>query len=359
MVRGQTKFQAVALHLKKNYFSLPVSDLPIHPYLIPYFERFHNVLVWFGAKSTDQIYKIGSFQKYVGNTHLSPQRCKVIAHAPDKIETYSARLAGEECATVLKDYSMSLDKNQVDTEEGFLTYSDLKHVVDQELANPTQFDGAKMKHSCMKKFENIIKGLRPGELTVLTGPTGAGKTTWVAQYALVLAMYSNVRTLFGSFEVKPSKLMAKTMLPQFDGLRKSENEESCDYDRFEDVPMYFAPHTRSENPVQFINMLHRAQREVQPGHIIIDNLQFIMGAGGGERFDIQDRFVVELRRFATECNVHVSLVCHPRKHDAGWPLQLDSIYGGVRLTQEADNVVLLQRYKQNGETRNYIDLVKN
>merc|ERR1711972_922561 len=60
-----------------------------------------------------------------------------------------------------------------------------------------------------------------------------------------------------------------------------------------------------------------------------------------------------------QCNVHVSLVCHPRKHDAGWPLQLDSIYGGVRLTQEADNVVLLQRYKQNGELRNYIDLVKN
>ena len=123
--------------------------------------------------------------------------------------------------------------------------------------------------------------------------------------------------------------------------------------------MFFAPHVRCENPVQFINMLHRAQREVQPAHIIIDNLQYIMGAGGTERFDIQDRFVVELRRFATECNVHVSLVCHPRKHDAGWPLQLDSIYGGVRLTQEADNVVLLQRYKQNGELRNYIDLVKN
>ena len=79
-----------------------------------------------------------------------------------------------------------------------------------------------------------------------------------------------------------------------------------------------------------------------------------MGAGGAERFDIQDRFVVELRRFASECNVHVSLVCHPRKHDAGWPLQLDSIYGGVRLTQEADNVVLLQRYKQNAPSTSMI-----
>ena len=76
VIRAQTKYQAVALPLKKNYYRLPVSDLPIHPYLIPYFERFHNVYIWFGVKSTDQLYKVGSFQKYVGNTHLSKEFVK-------------------------------------------------------------------------------------------------------------------------------------------------------------------------------------------------------------------------------------------------------------------------------------------
>jgi len=49
-----------------------------------------------------------------------------------------------------------------------------------------------------------------------------------------------------------------------------------------------------------------------------------------------------MRRFATDKNVHVSLVVHPRKEDEFSRLGLSSIFGSAKATQEADLVVILQ-----------------
>lgn len=37
-------------------------------------------------------------------------------------------------------------------------------------------------------LNSILKGHRRGELTILTGPTGSGKTTLMSEYSLDLAM---------------------------------------------------------------------------------------------------------------------------------------------------------------------------
>lgn len=53
------------------------------------------------------------------------------------------------------------------------------------------------------------------------------------------------------------------------------------------------------------------------GHILVDNLQFMMGQTGGgsslDRFYLQDNIIGQLRHFATVRNVHITLVIHPRK----------------------------------------------
>lgn len=55
-------------------------------------------------------------------------------------------------------------------------------------------------------------------------------------------------------------------------------------------------------------------------HVIVDNLQFMMGTPGGsssrfatDRFVLQDEIISAFRRFATHMNCHVTLVIHPRK----------------------------------------------
>lgn len=50
-------------------------------------------------------------------------------------------------------------------------------------------------------------------------------------------------------------------------------------------------------------------------HIIIDNLQFMMGSDTNslDRFYMQDKIVGSFRQFATVNNVHITMVIHPRK----------------------------------------------
>ncbi len=87
-------------------------------------------------------------------------------------------------------------------------------------------------------------------------------------------------------------------------------------------------------------------------HVIIDNIQFMMGVGGFsggrilDRFHLQDVIVQKFRKFATLHNVHVTLVIHPRKEDEE-RLTANSIFGGAKATQEADNVVILQEEEVN------------
>ena len=38
------------------------------------------------------------------------------------------------------------------------------------------------------QLNKLLKGFRPGELTVMTGRTGSGKTTFMSEYSLDLCM---------------------------------------------------------------------------------------------------------------------------------------------------------------------------
>lgn len=44
-----------------------------------------------------------------------------------------------------------------------------------------------MKWKRFPTLNKILKGHRRGELTVITGPTGCGKTTFISEYSLDLA----------------------------------------------------------------------------------------------------------------------------------------------------------------------------
>ena len=73
-----------------------------------------------------------------------------------------------------------------------------------------------MKWKRYPALNRILKGHRRGEFTVLTGPTGCGKTTFMSEYSLDLAM-QGVNTLWGSFEIRNARL-ARTMLQQMAGV---------------------------------------------------------------------------------------------------------------------------------------------
>ncbi len=62
-----------------------------------------------------------------------------------------------------------------------------------------------------------------------------------------------------------------------------------------------------------------------------------------------------LRDLATQQQLHVALVIHPRKHDEQEDLGLHTIFGTAKSTQEADNVWLIQ----SRESFKVFDIKKN
>lgn len=65
----------------------------------------------------------------------------------------------------------------------------------------------------LKFFNQKVKGVREGQLTVVSGPTGSGKTTFLSQLYLDICQ-EGVGVLWGSFEIK-TEVLLMSMLTQF------------------------------------------------------------------------------------------------------------------------------------------------
>ena len=74
------------------------------------------------------------------------------------------------------------------------------------------WSAAGVPYRSLPGLQRLLKGHRLGEVTIVTGPTGCGKTTLLAQLSLDLAA-QGVNTLWGSFEIKAPRLLA-TMASQ-------------------------------------------------------------------------------------------------------------------------------------------------
>ena len=113
-----------------------------------------------------------------------------------------------------------------------------------------------------------------------------------------------------------------------------------------------------------LSAMHHARYVYDVSHVVIDNLQFMLsgqGRVGADKWEIQDNAVSLLRRFATQNQVHISLVVHPRKEDRE-QLELNSVFGSVKVVQEADSVIMIQSAPSTGNNNpsfRYLDIKKN
>ena len=194
-------------------------------------------------------------------------------------------------------------------------------------------------------------------LTVLTGGTGTGKTTFLSQLSLDFAV-KGVSTLWCSFELKNEVILA-TMIRQYSGKELHDDVNGFEFwaDRLERLPIYFQTFFGSTAMSKIINIIEFSIYEYDVSHIVLDNLQFMTsGQGKGfEKFEIQDNLISQLRTIASDKNVHISLVIHPRKSEDNQDLTIHSVSGTSKATQEADNVIIIQ----NRNNYKLIDIKKN
>ena len=333
-----------AISLPNGCRSLPIEVLPL-------IEHFDKIYLWM---DNDRPGKEGAeqFARKIGI-----ERCYLV----------QPPLPGPKDANEALLQNMNLEEMirnaQLTPHERISTFDELRQDVLDEIIYPDKYVGSPMKS--LATLTKIMKGFRRGEMTVITGPTGSGKTTFLGQLSLDMAE-QGVNMLWGSFEIKNTRLLHKLLqqfarepLPSGDPSQLPKLEAIAN--RFQRLPLHFLKFHGGSDVDDVLDAMEYAVYVNDVEHIILDNMQFMISRSSTSRsstfdkFDVQDMAIEKFRKFATEKNVHISLVVHPRKEQEASTLSMSSIYGSAKATQEADTVLILQ---YDGR-RKWIDVKKN
>ncbi|XP_050541332.1 mitochondrial DNA helicase isoform X3 [Daktulosphaira vitifoliae] len=350
-------FSALSVGTKKSIlkaldvevlFIISLRKLPQE--LLPSLENYNKLILWF---ENDQIAwnSARTFAK-----KFVESRCYFIRPVNDQPSPYIAFKQDLNIEKIIK----TADKM---VHPSIINFSTIRKEVFAELQNHDKALG--IKWSNFPILNKTLGGHRRGELTILTGPTGSGKTTFISEYSLDLTK-QGLPTLWGSFEIRNQRL-GKIMLQQFakEPIHLNLNLFDALADEFEKLPLYFMTFHGSQPLNTVMDAVLNAAYVYDIGHVVIDNVQFMMGIGskynmGSERFWQQDTVIAEFRNFATYTNCHVTLVIHPRKEKDVEQLSISSIFGTAKATQEADNILIIQnKTLESLQIKKYLQVVKN
>lgn len=317
---------------------------------LPALEPYKEIHLWFDFDSTDWDASRHFARK------LDEKRCFFIRPTVSQPTPYKALQARQNLKHILQKSVPVLHKS-------ITTFASLKQDILCELQNIEKVNGVKWKR--FPVLNKTLKGHRKGELTILTGPTGCGKTTFMSEYSLDLAT-QGVSTLWGSFEIRNTRL-ASTLLRQYIGYPINDKLEEFDYwtTELESFPLYFMTFHGQQTIKVVMEAIEHAQYVHDINHVIIDNVQFMMGVSvssgsKNDKFWEQDAIIAAFRTLATKKNVHVTLVMHPRKERDSEDLTTSSIFGSAKATQEADNVLIIQdRRLTSVRGKKFLQIAKN
>jgi archaellum biogenesis ATPase FlaH len=233
----------------------------------------------------------------------------------------------------------------------WLSMGDIKRVEIEELLSiPTGYT----------LLDKKLVGLFAGELTVMSGLNASGKTSWLDCLALN-TIQRGYKVGIWSGEMQDWRFQSwitqiaagKSYVRRKEGydnlyyVQKQYSEKI--YEWLHDK-LFLYNNSYGSNWQQLFNDIKELV-ETQGVHLIlIDNLAAlnIRDYEGGD-YAKQTKFVLDVKEYAKQKNIHIVLVCHPRKESSF--LRKESISGTADLTNIADNVFLLHRVGKDFETR--------
>lgn len=211
-----------------------------------------------------------------------------------------------------------------------------------------------------KELDKKIIGLLMGDVTVLSGLSGSGKTSWI-DCVVLNAVQRGYKVGIWSGELQDFRFQS-----WIDQISAGKNYV-CKREGYENY--YYAP----KNIANQINKWLEGKLFLYNNNygskwqqlfadiktlvenegtqlIVLDNLMALqIDSYDGDKYTQQTRFINDLKEYAKAKNIHVILVCHPRKE--GGFLRKESISGTADLTNLADSVIIIHRIGKDFEQR--------
>jgi len=233
----------------------------------------------------------------------------------------------------------------------WLSMNDIKYVdIGSLISIPTGFEALDKK----------IVGLLLGELSVLSGISGSGKTSWLDCLALNVVQ-RGFKVAIWSGELQDFRFQG-----WIDQIAAGKNYvvKKSGYDNYYYCPknisdkinnwledkMYLYNNQYGSKWQQIFDDIKKVVEEKGVQLLILDNLAALNIDGyDGEKYSKQTKFITDIKEYAKEKNVHIIIVAHPRKENSF--LRKESVSGTTDLINIADSLFLLHRVGRDFEVR--------
>lgn len=262
-----------------------------------------------------------------------------------------------------EDYIQCKDANEILQKHGKLALTNAvnnaelvpdEHIKDLSTVRSVDLDTLECIHTQIKEIDELLYGgLHVGEVTVLTGKRGDGKSTFMSQL-IANALDQNYDVFAYSGELVD--FYFKNWLDrQIAGKKVLRNSEIDQLNRYYQnrVMLYDNSIINDKSEMDILlETIEKAITRYSCRFICIDNLMTAVDSNSNETlYRAQSQFVGKLKEFAQRFSVIILLVAHPRKTN-GYEFQNDDVSGSSDITNKVDIVMSYSRPKYE-EDREY------
>ena len=233
----------------------------------------------------------------------------------------------------------------------WLSMKDVKYVdISQMTVLPTGYTALDRK----------IMGLLLGDVTILSGLSGAGKTSWldciilnVVERGFKVGVWSGELQDFRFQSWIDNVAAGKNHVVKntnFDNLYYAPRDIADKINSWLDGKLFLYNNNYKNRWKQLFSDIKELVEKQDCKLIVLDNLMALnISDFDGAKNEQQSQFINELKDYAKQKNIHVILVCHPRKQDGF--LRKESISGTADLTNLCDNLFILHRVGRDFHSR--------
>ncbi len=222
-------------------------------------------------------------------------------------------------------------------EESLLTYAGEDRIVtSHELA--AQVDETPMASYAtgVKALDRILNGVEPGEMVIVSGPTGEGKTTLLMSITRNMAA-TGVPSLWFTLEVTPRSFITKI-------------KKGCG----DTMPTFYMPNRNTDNQLEWLEQrIIEAKVKHDPKVVFIDHVHQIFSLhranSGSLSLEIGD-MVGKIKQMAIDHHLAIFLIAHTRDNaeKPNAEPRKEEIRDSGLISRLADAIIMVWRIK-NGE----------
>jgi twinkle protein len=188
--------------------------------------------------------------------------------------------------------------------------------------------------------------VRMAELTIITGPSGHGKSMWLSQVILSM-MRQGTKCLVASLEMRPVLTLSR-MITQALGSPEPTDDYIRKFCERAADKLYIYDQTGTTTSQDMIATLHYGKHILGCDVFVIDSLMKLQDVSE-ESLDAQKRLTNSLAVTCRDLNIHVFLVAHTRKmKDETEVPDATDLMGSSHIRNLSDSILCVwrNRYKE-------------